>query len=394
MHNLRVTFLSLFQTLVRRVATALLLFQPLFSHSQSLARYPVIQCPEEHSVILAWRTKSMTRGRVAFGTDSLSLQDTSHHDLLSKKHEHKISRLSPDTRYYYQVISSDGAQSKVEHFYTAKPEQKRSLSFLVYGDCGYDSKIQHELAAQMEKEAVDFAIVTGDVDQGVGIAYDRVFFGVYKDMLKRDCHYTCLGNHDMLFNGGRTYLNEFCLPKNNPDSTERYYSFEWGHAKFICLDTNIPYKPASPQYKWLVRELENADHDWLFVFFHHPPWTNSWGIMYKYPVSPYFRYRGTKKVRKHLVPLFEKYKVDFVLNGHAHSYQRGTLNGVQYLITGGAGDSSLDFHCHDKSPNISVERYQHHYVRFDLQDSQASYKAIDKYGHTLDSLSTTKKPTR
>ena len=60
-------------------------------------------------------------------------------------------------------------------------------------------------------------------------------------------------------------------------------------------------------------------------------------------------------MRTSLVPLFEKYKVDFVLNGHSHCYQRGELNGVKYVISGGAGASRLDKKRHSKSPNIDTE---------------------------------------
>ncbi|MDB4074888.1 MAG: hypothetical protein QNL36_05860 [Crocinitomicaceae bacterium] len=38
------------------------------------------------------------------------------------------------------------------------------------------------------------------------------------------------------------------LPSNNPQSSERYYSFLWGNAKFIYMDSNIPYTTGSDQY--------------------------------------------------------------------------------------------------------------------------------------------------
>ena len=44
-----------------------------------------------------------------------------------------------------------------------------------------------------------------------------------------------------------------------------------------------------------------------------------------------------KHVREKWVPLFEQYKVDVVISGHSHVYQRGRKNDVTYIISGGAG---------------------------------------------------------
>ena len=52
-----------------------------------------------------------------------------------------------------------------------------------------------------------------------------------------------LGNHDVITDNGGVYLDDFYLPHNNPDSTERYYSFRWANAYFIALDTNGDYSP-------------------------------------------------------------------------------------------------------------------------------------------------------
>ena len=95
-------------------------------------------------------------------------------------------------------------------------------------------------------------------------------------------------------------------------------------------------------------------------------------------------------MRTSLVPLFEKYKVDFVLNGHSHCYQRGELNGVKYVISGGAGASRLDKKRHSKSPNIDTEIYKNQYVRFDVKGDTVIYKAIDIKGEIIDVVKTIK----
>jgi len=42
-------------------------------------------------------------------------------------------------------------------------------------------------------------------------------------------------------------------------------------------------------------------------------------------------------VREALTPLFERYGVDIVFNGHHHNYQRSLVHGVTYIVTGGGG---------------------------------------------------------
>ncbi len=352
-------------------------------------RYPVIQRPSQHSATIAWRRAALSSGTLYLGTqtglwlDSMSSESNSH------KHYFDLAGLQPNTKYYYQVKSiaaKDTFVSAVEHFYTSPVTDKKQFSFLAYGDCGYNNSTQHEVKAIMETEIVDFGIVTGDVDQGNGDNYDHVFFGVYKNMLKKDCHFTCIGNHDTYADKAQTYLDAFYLPYNNPDSTERYYSFDWGDAQFICLDGNIPYLKDSPQYNWLLQKLKTNAKKWLFVFFHQPPWTNAWSIDYAMPFTPYHLYQGDIEMRSHLVPLFEKYAVDFVINGHSHCYQRGEMNGVQYLITGGAGAKSLDKNTNNNAPNISVEIYENHYVRFDINGDTAQYVMINNQNIRRDSV--------
>lgn len=242
----------------------------------------------------------------------------------------------------------------------------------------------------MQNEICDFAIVTGDVDQNVGNNYDGLFFNVYQNILDHDCHFTTIGNHDTYADGAATYLDAFYLFHNNPANTERYYSFTWGDAKFICLDANMDYSIGSAQYAWMIEELKCNNKKWLFVYCHQPPWTNCWGADYYIPLSPYFLYQGNVDMRTTLVPKWEEYGVDFVLNGHSHCYERGEYNGIQYLISGGGGASTLDFHTNSNSPNISVEMYENHYVKFLISGNTAKYYMIDKYGVYRDSVMVTK----
>jgi hypothetical protein len=44
-----------------------------------------------------------------------------------------------------------------------------------------------------------------------------------------------------------------------------------------------------------------------------------------------------KRIRKYLVPLFEKYRISVVFSGHVHCYERAFSNHIYYITTGGGG---------------------------------------------------------
>lgn len=360
-----------------------------YSKGQVVNRYPNVQRPSQITATIAWRRANPSTGTLYLGTSANVWFDSISTVGLDQKHFFDLAGLQANTTYYYQVKSiapNDTFVSAVEQFETAPLPLEDEFSFLAYGDCGYNNTIQNQVAGMMEQENADFALVTGDIDQNIGDNYDDIFFGVYKDLLKRECHFTCIGNHDTYADNAATYLDAFYLFSNNPANTERYYSFEWGDAKFVCLDANLDYTTGSAQFNWMIDEFKCNDKKWLFIFFHQPPWTNAWSLDYYVPFSPYFLYQGDEDMRTDLVPEFEKYNVDFVVNGHSHCYQRGEMNGVQYLVTGGAGASTLDANTNSNAPNLSVEIYENHYVRFDISGDTAKYVMINDNGQRRDSV--------
>ncbi len=299
-------------------------------------------------------------------------------------HQVKISGLEANHQYFYRVFASDKDSTETEYFYTAKPTSVKNTKFFVISDSspyeGFGSTpAQLEVAAQIQKVEYDFGLHAGDVNQHHGEEYDLVFFEPYKDILANAPIFPCVGNHDTYYDNTLTYQNSFNLPYNNPDSTERYYSFNYGYAHFISLDTNLPYYPESAQHTWLVQDLQSEmrrETSWTFVYFHHPPWSEGWP-----------GYPGEEAVRDHLVPLFEQYGVDMVFNGHTHDYERGRLNGVYYIITGGGG-APLESgeHAYDYE-HVDVWVNQHSFTYIELDDKTLTLRAINIDGNSIDSFS-------
>ena len=154
--------------------------------------------------------------------------------------------------------------------------------------------------------------------------------------------YPALGSHD-LFNNGWTYYW-----KNLGPST---YSFYGGNAKFIIIDTATG-DIGENQMDWLKNELKENTQPLLFVVSHMPIYGGLQG-QYEFPKT---------KERLELIELFEKYEVDFVLEGNYHGFVDITVNGVRYITSGSFNETFLDSGLHHflsfkvYGPNVTVEK--------------------------------------
>lgn len=358
------------------------------SYSQVVNRYPNIQSPDQHSAIIAWRRTTSAIGKVKYGLSPSALNDSVAEAGAKQIHTITISGLQPNTQYYYHAYS-DTMSTGTEYFYTAKPDSVRDVTFLAYGDCGFNNGTQNTIASLMAARSSEFSLVCGDVDQLVGNAYDVDYYQHYTQQLKDHCHFTAIGNHDVITNN-TNYTDAFHLPHNNPANSEKYYSFTWGNAKFITIDGNSSYTAGSAQYVWLENELKCNNSEWTFVYFHQPPWSNGWDASYYIPFTPFYMYQGNVDMRTSIVPLFEKYHVDVVLNGHTHNYERGIYHGVRYFITGGAGGATPDSHTNSNAPNIQFELSQNNFMEWSIRHDVIHYNTYNLSGAIVDSATFSK----
>ena len=121
------------------------------------------------------------------------------------------------------------------------------------------------------------------------------------------------------------------------------YSFLYGDVWILVLNTHANLYPSNDpnllgQYEYIEAELQSEvaqNAAFRLVAFHQGPFSNVSTSTNPTQVT------GNIGTREHWVPLFEQYDVDSVISGHYHSYQRGELNGIQYLVTGGGGSTLL-----------------------------------------------------
>jgi Icc protein len=177
-----------------------------------------------------------------------------------------------------------------------------------------------------------FVVGIGDFIYGYGANAKRTK-EEYEDFLKVIKEFTMpfypvVGNHEVAGIGGqRDYVELLKKPL--------YYSFNYEKNHFIILDTNVNF-PNGPftdkQFTWLKNDLAHATSAQNVFFFMHKPLIEPNGKM-AWPNE-----KMAKKVKETIYAFNSKYhNVRVIFQGHEHLFWKKMINGIDYIITGGAG---------------------------------------------------------
>lgn len=137
------------------------------------------------------------------------------------------------------------------------------------------------------------------------------------------------GNHEYFRDEQRTltldphWKAQYTLPENGPKGLkESVYYIDYANVRIISLNSQMIVLDSASlkiQAKWLEDVLKNNPQKWTMITYHHPIYSTAKG-------------RDNKEFREVFKPLFEKYHVDLLMQGHDHTYSRG-----QNLPTGVSG---------------------------------------------------------
>ena len=128
-----------------------------------------------------------------------------------------------------------------------------------------------------------------------------------------------IGNHDIettsLLN---QYMSHFNL-------TKQFYSFNYQNVHFTVISTELAYgddDEGNEQYEFVNADLASAaanpNIDWIVVYYHRTVYTSPYGESENDEEGS----DGSNRLKETYHPLFEKYDVDLVLQGHNHNYER------------------------------------------------------------------------
>lgn len=259
------------------------------------------------------------------------------------------------------------------------PNRQDSLKFAVLGDFGDGSRRQYDVADLMARRRATFSFelvtLVGDNMYGSQAPrdYERKFAVPYKPLLDAGVKfYAALGNHDEL---GQRFYEPF-----NMDG-RRYYSFKAPKedVRFFAIDSTylVP-----EQLTWLEAELKGSNEDWKIAYFHHPPYSSG------------NRHGSDETVRETLEPLFVKYNVSVVFNGHDHFYERvKPQQGIVYFVVGSGGKlrrGNID----RRSPLIaSGFDADNAFLIVEIDGDEMFFNAVSRAGQVVDSGVITRRKT-
>jgi acid phosphatase type 7 len=288
---------------------------------------------------------------------TLGTQDTYFHEV-------HVCGLTPDTTYYYQVGGGpQGSEvwSATQSFTTMPSTIPSSgITVGVFGDARETVGVWQSVNVRMKSAGVLMSLVPGDI---VDIGADEPLYVTWLSdiwqypsgsstflTLGQQYIIPINGNHE---NDTPTSFANWAIPGDGPYA-RTYDSFTVGSVHFVMIDDEtIAESPGTPeaeaQLAWVAQDLAAADadrtnHPFIAVLSHR-------GI---FSTSLHSTDSDVIQTRTSLAPLYDQYKVDLVINGHDHEYERtspitsGTPpssaptvqpagQGTTYVICAGAG---------------------------------------------------------
>jgi len=240
-------------------------------------------------------------------------------------HSVVFNDLEPETLYAYRLGDGGDHWSEWIQFRTASTEPK-PFKFLYFGDAQNNVFSQWSRTIRMASQIAPdsaFALHAGDL---INTAHTDVeWAGWFKAggfLHTQWIGVPVVGNHeyrplptvtkDKVFS--ILWRPQFNLPVVDelPQQLhESVYTIEYQGLQLIVLNSS---EFIEEQTRYLEAQLKKPGYHWRMVSYHHPI----------FPLRGKF-FPNTKMMSEQWKPLFEKYNVDLVLQGHDHAYTRGEV---------------------------------------------------------------------
>jgi Icc-related predicted phosphoesterase len=259
-----------------------------------------------------------------------------------------------------------------------KLDVKAPFHFVAYGDTRFHDPKDTEAANPPVRVALVQAIAeaspaficfTGDI---VYNGYDVNDWKVWDSETsiwreKKIPVYPTLGNHEL--HGDVTialgnYFQRFPDLKNS-----RYYSVRAANTLALVLDSSLD-EASGPQDQWLGDKLDHvpADVDFVFLMFHHPPYTSSSDVN---AMGGGHSARATEQALGKTLEQRQAhahYRI-VVFSGHVHNYERHEHGGVTYFVSGGGAAHAYPIERAADDPFQSKE-INYHYLLVEVDHGQ------------------------
>ena len=253
-----------------------------------------------------------------------------------------MNALEVGARHTY-TVTSNGASSQPRQFTAAPaPNASAAVKLGVLADMGTIELAGWTVAAEVIREHAaapfDLLFIAGD------LAYATVdppknelqhlwdLWGLQNENFSSTAPWMMtVGNHEStpgsLINSSGTFSQEFAafstrwrMPGYGGSSQgygNFYYSYAYGPAAWVSMNTEFPYAEGSEQWQWIEAALAAVDrtlYPWLFLSLHRP--------IYSVDNDEVPSHIPGGALSVALEPLLKKYRVDVVWQGHEHTAER------------------------------------------------------------------------
>ncbi|KAF1336556.1 Calcineurin-like phosphoesterase, partial [Globisporangium splendens] len=297
-------------------------------------------------------------------------------------HKVFLRGLASGKMYFYQFGNDEDGWSAVYSFQSRPDPSVKTAKFIAYADMGVDGGAPSatSTAVRVYQDVLNgydgFLLHFGDISyaRGHGHIWDQ-FFHLIEPYATRIPYMVSIGNHEYDYlsggnhdpsgavdphDGGMTFRPKWGNFQTDDSSGEcsvpmfhrwhapangrgiYWYSFDYGGVHVIQMSSEHDWTRGSEQYKWLEADLKAVDREqtpWVVLTAHRMMYTTQLGELADLLVSKY--------MREEMEDLLWTYKVNAMLVGHQHSYERScavrngkcTKDGVGpvHIIVGSAG---------------------------------------------------------
>lgn len=245
------------------------------------------------------------------------------------RHKVLLEGLQSGTKYYYRVGNAEnGVYSDVATFETAEVNDN-SFTFLNFSDTQSMLESEYEgweavvdTAFNMYPDA-KFVTHAGDmVDNGKNELQWQWFLNKPQEDLMNTTFIGASGNHEE--SGDFSQINHFNI-QDIPEqdlTTGAYYKVDYGNVLVMVINTNNLDEGnalSEEQISWLKETVNASDAKWKVIQTHKAPYSN----------GSHYADEDVVAIREQLDPIVTELGIDFVLEGHDHTYAR-----TGYLVNG------------------------------------------------------------
>ncbi|KAL2329298.1 hypothetical protein Fmac_022725 [Flemingia macrophylla] len=256
-------------------------------------------------------------------------------------HSALMTGLKPLSTFSYRYGSNSVGWSEQIQFSTPPAGGSDELKFIVYGDMGktpLDDSEEHyiqpgalsvikAIANDVNSSNINSVFHIGDISYATGFLAEWDFFlSLINPVASRLSYMTAIGNHERDYEGsgsiyvtpdsggecGVAYETYFPMPTAAKDKP--WYSIEQGSVHFTIISTEHDWSEKSEQYQWMQKDMASVNRQktpWLIFMGHRQMYSSRNTLL-----SNAYAFRDAVE------PLLLQTKVDLVLVGHVHNYER------------------------------------------------------------------------